>query len=217
MFKRTFQRDAVFVMALYNIAIGAVFFFLYKEIFKLFGLESYRPVHAPTIQIPCFFLVVFGIGYLAAFHDMVRNRALLFVGLLQNGGMAALAIWYKIQQAALVHNVYLLPAVISIVFAVLFLIAWFGSVVEAGRQRRRGKLFEVKPAPRRPVEPEAALPEEPEAPPLEPAGEMPEPPSPDAPAQPEPPNEEPPLRFLAQRDRSGIHPDEPPPPPQELT
>jgi hypothetical protein len=210
MFKRTFQRDAVFVMALYNIAIGAVFFFLYKQIFKLFGIETYTPAHAPTIQIPCLFLVIFGIGYLAAFHDMVRNRALLFIGLLQNGGMAALAIWYKIQQAALVHNIYLLPAVISIVFAVLFLIAWFGSVVEAGRQRRRGKLFEVKPAPRR-AEPEAAPLQEPPAPPAEPAEEMPEPRAPETPAEPEPPGEESPLGSLAHRDRSGIHHDEPSP------
>jgi len=218
MFKRAFQRDTVFVMALYNIVVGAVFFFLYKQIFNLFGIETYTPAHAPTIQIPCLFLFVFGIGYLSAFHDMVRNRALLFVGVLQNAAVAGVAVWYKIQHGQLVHDIYLLPAGISAVFVILFLIAWFGSVVEAGRQRRRGKLVEVKPArrppetaPAPPPEPETAPPDQVEAGPLEPAEEMPEPREPKPASEPREPEEEPPPRSMSHRDRSGIHTDEPPP------
>ncbi len=212
MFKRSFQSDAVFVMALYNIVMGAVFFFLYAQIFKLFGIESYTPAHAPTIQIPCLFLVVFGIGYLGASHHMVRNRALLFVGLLQNAAVAGMVIWYRFDQPELVHNVYLLPAGISALFAIMFLVAWIGSIVEASRQRRRSKLVEIRRAPEEP----APEPREPEAPAEEVAPEavepLPEPREPETPAGPARPEAEPPLRSLAHRDRSGIPPDEAPPP-----
>ena len=225
MFKRTFQRDAVFVMALYNIVVGAVFFFLYEQIFNLFGLEAYTPAHPPTIQVPCLFLVVFGIGYLCAFHDMVRNRDLLFVGLLQNAGVAGLAVWYMIARPALMHDIYLLPGGISALFAVMFLIAWIGAALEAARQRRRRKHLVVGPAPRPPgpaaptpeeaPPPETPTPEAPsdegpaEGPPTEVIEEMPEPAPPRTPHK---PDEDPPLRFLAHRDRSGIPTDELPPP-----
>jgi len=229
MFKRTFQRDAVFVMALYNIVVGAVFFFLYEQIFDLFGIGTYTPARPPAMQVPCLFLVVFGIGYLCAFHDMVRNRALLFVGLLQNAAVAGLAVWYRIARPDLMHDIYLLPAGISALFAVMFLIAWIGAALDAARQRRRSKRLVVGPAPR-PTEAPAPIPEQaptpevptpeppteesppeevpPEETPTEVIEEMPEPAPPRTPSE---PDEDPPLRFLAHRDRSGIHTDEPPP------
>ena len=235
MFKRTFQRDAVFVMALYNIVVGAVFFFLYEQIFDLFGIGTYTPARPPAMQVPCLFLVVFGIGYLCAFHDMVRNRALLFVGLLQNAAIAGLAVWYMIARRDLMHDIYLLPAGISALFAIMFLIAWIGAALDAARQRRRSKRLVLGPAPR-PTEAPAPVPEQPptpetpapEPPPEEPLPEealpeeapaeetpteviedMPEPAPPRTPPE---PDTEPPLRFLAHRDRSGIHTDEPTPP-----
>jgi hypothetical protein len=213
MSRRAFQSDAVFVTALYNIVMGAVFFFLHRQIFDLFGIEAYRPVHAPTIQIPCLFLIVFGIGYLYACHDLVRNHALLFVGLLQNAAVAGMAIWYRIWHPDLVHNVYLLPAGISALFALVFLLAWISSVVEAGRMRRRRRRAPVVPAPA-PARARHAVPapSEPEAPPEEPAPEpepeaseeTPEPREPETPDGTAKPDEEPPLRPLADRDRSGI-------------
>jgi hypothetical protein len=217
MSKRSFHSDAVFVMGLYNVAMGAVFFFLYKQIFDLFGIGSYLPAHAPTIQIPCLFLVVFGIGYLAASHSLARNHALLFVGLLQNAAVAGIAIWYKLEQPGLVHNVYLLPAGISALFAIMFLVAWIGAVVESARQRRRRKPTPVRRAPA-PAEAAIAVPaaREPEAPPEAPepepaeeteaeaAEEAPEPRQPETPSEPE---EEPPIHPLAHRDRSGIPPE----------
>lgn len=200
MFKRTFQRDAVFVMALYNIVVGALFFFLYSQIFKLFGIAIYTPVHAPTIQIPCLFLIVFGIGYLYAAYDMVRNRALLLVGLLQNAAVIGIAVWYKINEPQIVHDVYLIPAGLSALFAIVFLIALIGSMIEGGRQRRRRKAAGVGPTP------EETAPET--------AEETPKPRESETPSGDTGPEEDPLLHSLAHRDRSGIHIDEPPTPPE---
>ena len=111
------------------------------------------------------------------------------------------------------HNVYLLPAGISALFAIMFLVAWFGSIVESGRQRRRRKTTPVRRAPA-PAEATAAPePGEPEAPPEEPAPEpepaeeMPEPREPETPAEPTKPDEEPRIRPMSRRDRSGISPE----------
>ncbi len=172
MFKRS---DAVFVMGFYNVVAGVVFFFLYGQIFKLFGIEAYTPAHAPAIQIPCLFLVVFGIGYLLASRDLVRNRALLFVGVLQNAGITALALWYWYNQPDLMHLVYLLPAGISALFAITFLVAWAGTIVDAGRRRRRAKVVPAVGVAKRAEaqampEPEARVPTPPE--PVEPPEEV---------------------------------------------
>ncbi len=192
MFKRS---DAVFVMGFYNVVAGVVFFFLYGQIFKLFGIEAYTPAHAPAIQIPCLFLVVFGIGYLWASRDLVRNRALLFVGLLQNVGITGLAVWYRFDQPDLMHYIYLLPAGISALFSITFLVAWAGTIVDAGRQRRRTRVVPAAevvrraeapaipepeahaPVPPEPIEPlDEAAPQEPE--------EVVEPREPEAPTEP---------------------------------
>jgi len=203
MAKQSFQRNAVFVMALYNIVVGAVVFFLYKQIFRMFGIAP--PVNAPTIQIPCLFLVVFGIGYLYAAHDLVRNRALLLVGLLQNAAVIGIVVWYKIHPPEnapkLINNMYLIPAGLSALFAITFLIALFGSMIEGGRQRRRRKTAEAGPIRVKAARFEAAPAPQETAP--EPVEQT------QGPTEPE---EDSPFGPLADRDRSGIHTDEPPPP-----
>jgi hypothetical protein len=207
--KRAFYADFAMVMALYNIVVGVLAFFLYKRIFTLFDMVSFTPARPPAIQIPCLFLVVFGIGYALALRDLVRNRIMLFVGLLQNAAVTGMVIYYQISRPDLVHPVYFLPAGLSAVFAVFFLMAWFGALVDARRQRRQERRLVIKPAPR----PAAAAPKRTEAP---------------CPREPEPPEEEPlleeafgpqeepeqgepePPESLAHRDRSGIPPDETP-------
>jgi hypothetical protein len=221
MFKRS---DAVFVMGFYNIVAGVVFFFLYERIFKLFGIEAYTPAHAPAIQVPCLFLVVFGIGYLWASRDLVRNRALLFVGLLQNVGITALALWYWYNQPELMHLVYLLPAGISVLFAIMFLVAWAGTIVEAGRQRRRAKVVPAaavahRAEPPAAPEPEARAPAAPE--PVERSEEVTsqeheeviEPREPEASTEPTLPGGELPPRSPAEGDQSDTPYDKPPPTP----
>ena len=221
MFKRS---DAVFVMGFYNVVAGVVFFFLYERIFKLFGIEAYTPAHAPAIQIPCLFLVVFGIGYLWASRDLVRNRALLFVGLLQNVGVTGLAVWYRFDQPDLMHYSYLLPAGISALFAIMFFVAWVGTAVQARRERRRARVVPAAgvvrraeapaipepearaPAPPEPIEPlEEAAPEEPE--------EVVEPREPGASTEPTSPEGELPPRSQAEHDQSDTPKDKLPPTP----
>jgi hypothetical protein len=208
MLKRSFHRDAVFVMALYNIVVGAAFFFLYERVFQLFGIETYTPAHPPAIQIPCLFLVIFGLGYLWASRDLARNGALLFVGLLQNAGVTALVVWYQLDQPELAHAVYWLPA-------------WVGAAVDARRERRRAKVMPVKPLPRRVEAP--AMPKPEAEPPVaaEPAGrfeqpargpieEIPEPCEPETPTEPSLPEGAPPPRSQAHDTHSGTPNDEPP-------
>jgi hypothetical protein len=216
MFKRAFHQDAVLVMGLYNIAVGVLVFFLYERVFILFGLRAYTPERPPAIQIPCLFLVVFGIGYALAYRDLVRNRVTLFIGALQNAAVTGAVVYYHISAPKLVHPVYYLPAGLSALFAIFFLVAWFGALVDAGRQRRQDKRLIIKPAPR----PASAGPRRAEMPSLPQTEPPEEEPSleealgpeeePERGQPPHPPEPEPPPESLAHRDRSGIPPDETP-------
>jgi hypothetical protein len=225
---RAFYRDAVFVVGLYNLVVGLLFFFLFKEILDLFRIEMDVEALTPLVRLAAVFLLVFGVGYLFASRDVVRNHLMLFLGLLQNAGVAGVAAWYWINEPGLMPNACLLPAGLSALFAIVFLVTWPAALVEARLQRRRARLVRV--APSKPVAAPADKPapaeskvEAPEVEPL-PAEEKPAEGPPEAPEQPEPaefelppsstephePAHEPPLRPLAHRDRSGGTHDETP-------
>lgn len=227
MFKRAFHRDAVLVVGLYNIVVGVLFFFLYKRVFSFLGLETYTPARPPALQIPCLFLIVFGIGYMLAYRDLVRNRLILFIGLLQNAAITGAVVYYQISAAKLVHWAYYLPAGLSALFALFFLVAWFGALVDARRQRRQEKRLVIKPAPKpagaAPEPRRAETPPPPKEEPLpkeEPPGEAPLPEEEASPSEVQvhesgesaPParadEPEPPPQSLAHRDRSGCGPEE---------
>jgi len=146
---RAFWRDAVFVMGVCNIAAGALFFFLFGQILDLVGIEADIEALTPTVRVAAVLLFVYGVGYLFASRNVVRNHLMLFVGLLQNAGVAGIAAWYWVNEPELMPNACLLPAGLSALFAVVFLFAWFGALIESRLEHRRAR--RVKVAPPRPV------------------------------------------------------------------
>ncbi|MBN1919327.1 MAG: hypothetical protein JW889_15600 [Verrucomicrobia bacterium] len=227
---RAFTRDAVFVVGLCNIVAGALIFFLFAQILDLFRIEADVQALTPVVRVAALFLFVFGVGYLFASSNVVGNHLMLFVGLLQNAGIVGIVVWYWLYEPGQIPYACLLPAGLSALFALVFLITWPGALVEARLQRRRTHL--VKVAPSRPAAPpptrEPAAEPEPEPAGIEegtfPSEEVrpdkeastaatvePEPlelePGATEIAPPEepagPPPDVPPLRPLAYRDRSG--------------
>jgi len=142
---RAFYRDAVFAIGLYSILAGTIVFFLYGEVLNLFRIDADVATLAPMIQLAALFMFAFGIGYLIASRDVARHHLVLFVGILQNAGLAGLTAWYWVYEPYLLPKVCLLPAGLGALFAVVFLFAWLGALVESRQQRRRAQRIRISP------------------------------------------------------------------------
>ena len=80
------------VAAVYDMALGLAFFFLYDPIFK--ALDMTMPPHISWVQLPAVFVFVQGFGYLLVWLAPLTNLGIVRVGAVYKASYAALAAYY---------------------------------------------------------------------------------------------------------------------------
>jgi uncharacterized membrane protein len=80
------------VAALYDMVLGAVFFFAYEPLFE--WLPMPLPPHVAYIQLSAVFVFVQGLSYLLVAQRPLANLGLVRVGIAYKAGYAGLALYY---------------------------------------------------------------------------------------------------------------------------
>jgi hypothetical protein len=82
------------VAAIYDMALGVAFFFLYTPLFD--SLAMTMPPHVSYIQLPAVFVFVQGLSYAFVWANPLGNLGLVRVGIIYKAGYSALAAWYLV-------------------------------------------------------------------------------------------------------------------------
>ncbi len=82
------------VAALYDLALGVAFFFLYEPIFKAIGMPL--PSHVSYIHLSAVFVFVQGLGYWFVYRDPLANLGIVKVGVAYKASYSALAAYYLV-------------------------------------------------------------------------------------------------------------------------
>jgi hypothetical protein len=82
------------VAAVYDMALGVAFFFLYQPIFEWLGMTL--PPHVSYIHLPAVFVFVQGLSYLIAYANPLGNLGIVKVGVAYKGSYTALAAYYLV-------------------------------------------------------------------------------------------------------------------------
>ena len=115
------------VAAVYDMALGVAFFFLYKPIFEWLGMTL--PPHVSWVQLPAVFVFVQGLGYLLVWMDPLANLGIVKVGIVYKASYAVLAAYYLVTDQ--------IPAMFFAwfgLFDLLFFIGFVGFLRWSGRR-----------------------------------------------------------------------------------
>jgi hypothetical protein len=82
------------VAAVYDMALGIAFFFLYQPIFEWLGMTL--PPHVSFIQLSAVFVFVQGLSYWLVYLDPLANLGIVKVGIAYKASYAALAAYYLV-------------------------------------------------------------------------------------------------------------------------
>jgi hypothetical protein len=85
-------RGLFVVAAVYDMALGLVFFFLYDPMFEWLAMPM--PPHVSWIQLPAVFVFVQGFSYLLVALDPLANLGIVKVGIIYKASYALLAAYY---------------------------------------------------------------------------------------------------------------------------
>jgi len=80
------------VAAVYDMALGLAFVFLYRPIFEWLGMTL--PPHVAFIHLPALFIFVQGLSYWIVYRDPLANLGLVKVGVIYKASYSALAAYY---------------------------------------------------------------------------------------------------------------------------
>jgi len=80
--------------AVYDIALGVGFIFLYRPIFEWLGMTL--PPHVAFIHLPALFIFVQGLSYWIVYRDPLANLGLVKVGVVYKASYSALAAYYLV-------------------------------------------------------------------------------------------------------------------------
>jgi len=117
-----------FVAALYDIILGAAFFFLYGPLWDALGIAL--PNNTAYIHLTAAFVFVQGIGYWFVFQDPDGNHGIVKTGVVYKFCFAGLAVYYA-AIGELLHPVFLLFGALDALFLVGFVMFLMG-----GRSRQ---------------------------------------------------------------------------------
>ena len=95
--KASWIRPLFVVAALYDLVLGAVFFFAFKTIYDRFTIPL--PNHDAYVQLPAAFIAIFGIGFWFISRAPERNRDLITLGVLMKLAFAGVVLSYAFRDA----------------------------------------------------------------------------------------------------------------------
>ena len=82
------------VAALYDMVLGAAFFFLYEPIFKAIGMPL--PPHVSYVHLSAVFVFVQGLGYWLVYRDPLANLGIVKLGIAYKAAYSGLAAYYVV-------------------------------------------------------------------------------------------------------------------------
>ncbi len=121
-------RTFFLVAAIYDIALGVVFFFFYQPIFSALDLEL--PYNISYIHLMAAFVFTQGVGYWLVYRDPTANLGIVKLGALYKALYSALSAYYLVI-GQLIHAIFAWFGL----FDLLFLIGFLMYLREAGRRR----------------------------------------------------------------------------------
>lgn len=110
-------RTFFLVAALYDIILGAGFFFLYGPLFETLGIAL--PNNISYIHLTAAFVFVQGVGYWFVFQDPDANRGIVKLGVVYKIAFAGLAFYYA-AIGELVHSLFLVFGALDVLFLIGF-------------------------------------------------------------------------------------------------
>ena len=110
-------RTFFLVAALYDMILGAVFFFGYVQAFDLLGIAL--PNNTSYIHLTAAFVFVQGLGYWFVFQSPIANRGIVKIGLVYKAAFASLSIYYLLIDQ-LLHPIFLVFGILDIGFLIGF-------------------------------------------------------------------------------------------------
>jgi hypothetical protein len=116
------------VAALYDIVLGAAFFFLYGPLWDALGIAL--PNNTAYIHLTAAFVFVQGVGYWFVYQDPDGNHGIVKTGLVYKIAFSGLAFYY-LAIGQLLHPIFLVFGALD----VLFLIG-FARFLMGGRSRQ---------------------------------------------------------------------------------
>ncbi len=105
------------VAALYDIVLGAAFFFLYGPLWDALGIAL--PNNTAYIHLTAAFVFVQGIGYWFVYQDPDGNHGIVKTGLVYKIAFSGLAFYY-LAIGQLLHPVFLVFGALDVLFLIGF-------------------------------------------------------------------------------------------------
>jgi hypothetical protein len=88
----SFFRRLFLVAGLYDLILGATFFFFYPRIYNYFGITL--PNHPEYVQAPALFIVILGIMFFYIYRNMTKNVDMVKIGILSKAAYSGLAFYH---------------------------------------------------------------------------------------------------------------------------
>jgi hypothetical protein len=114
----TTWRSFFLIAALYDMILGAAFFFLYGPLFEMLGVAL--PNNTSYIHLTAAYVFVQGLGYWFVFQDPADNRSIIKVGAVYKFAFSALALYYTVI-GQLLHPVFLVFGLLDLLFLIGFI------------------------------------------------------------------------------------------------
>lgn len=108
------------IASLYDVILGLIFGLFFGAIYTAFGITA--PNHAAYIQLPAFFIVIFGVGFYLVYRDPLRHRGIMLLGILMKANFSLIVFGHMLFGS--IPNLYLPWAIFDGLFCILFLIAY---------------------------------------------------------------------------------------------
>lgn len=121
-------RTFFLVAALYDIVLGAGFFFLYGPLFSTLGIAL--PNNISYIHLTAAFVFVQGVGYWFVFQDPDANRGIVKLGVIYKVAFSGLSAYYW-AIGGLIHPIFGLFGILDALFLIGFVMYLMG-----GRNRQ---------------------------------------------------------------------------------
>jgi len=131
--KDSFFRSLFLIAALYDIILGLLFFFFYRQVYGFFNITL--PDYPMYLQMAVAFVLAMGIGYYFVFKNLYRNVDLVKLGIVYKAVYAGLTTYFYF--ANLAHVVFFWFAIIDFIFLLLFV--WFLSYAKKDRRYAQWK------------------------------------------------------------------------------
>ncbi len=117
--KDKFFRFMFLVAAIYDLVLGVLFFFFYKEIYSYFNITL--PVYPVYLKMAIAFVMAMGVGYYFVYKNMYRNIDLVKLGVVYKAVYSVLTGYFYFIDVA--HVTFFWFAIFDASFLVLFV--WF--------------------------------------------------------------------------------------------